>query len=172
MCTRSQDFGRNYEGDAKVKIPWVRPDLSGTRVLTMEWIDGLRCTDPAGIQSSGIDVDEFIRCGVVSGLRQLLEVGAWSGMRMLGARFGMHMLGACCACACCACAGFVLACSWAWIVGCHDTGCCLSLTGIMHQLPNVNSWACSSALQCMPGSNLKECKTRFGSARSSIDSPL
>jgi hypothetical protein len=40
----------------------------------MEWIDGLRCTDPRGIQSSGIDVDEFIRCGVVSGLRQLLEV--------------------------------------------------------------------------------------------------
>lgn len=56
-----------------MKIPWVRADLSGGRVLVMEWIDGLRCTDPAGIQASGIDVNEFIRCGVVSGLRQLLE---------------------------------------------------------------------------------------------------
>ena len=74
--TRAQDFGRNYAGDPKVKIPWVRADLSGGRVLVMEWIDGLRCTDPAGIQSSGIDVNEFIRCGVVSGLRQLLEVRA------------------------------------------------------------------------------------------------
>ena len=57
-----------------MKIPWVRRDLSGARILVMEWIDGLRCTNPRGIQSSGIDVDEFIRCGVVSGLRQLLEV--------------------------------------------------------------------------------------------------
>ena len=40
----------------------------------MEWIDGLRCTNPDGIRSSGVDVGEFIRCGVVSGMRQLLEV--------------------------------------------------------------------------------------------------
>ncbi len=39
----------------------------------MEWIDGLRCTDPAGIRASGLDLSQFIRCGVVSGLRQLLE---------------------------------------------------------------------------------------------------
>lgn len=69
-----QDFGANFKNDPKVKIPWVRRDLSGARILTMEWIDGLRCTDPAGIQASGIDLAEFIRCGVVSGLRQLLEV--------------------------------------------------------------------------------------------------
>lgn len=69
-----QDFGNNYAGDTKVKIPWVRRDLSGARVLVMEWIDGMRCTNIKGIQTSGIDVDEFIRCGVVSGLRQLLEV--------------------------------------------------------------------------------------------------
>ena len=69
-----QDFHRNFRNDPKVKIPWVRKDLSGGRMLTMEWIDGLRCTDPDGIRASGLDVDEFIRCGVVSGMRQLLEV--------------------------------------------------------------------------------------------------
>ena len=68
-----QDFGRNFANDATVKIPWVRPDLCGPRVLVMEWIDGLRCTDPAGIRASGLDLSQFIRCGVVSGLRQLLE---------------------------------------------------------------------------------------------------
>ena len=57
-----------------MKIPWVRRDLSGARILVMEWIDGMRCTNIRGIQTSGIDVNEFIRCGVVSGLRQLLEV--------------------------------------------------------------------------------------------------
>ena len=73
------DFGRNFAGDPTVKIPWVRPDLTARRVLVMEWIDGMRCTDPASILASGIDVDEFIRCGVVSGLRQLLEFGLFHG---------------------------------------------------------------------------------------------
>ena len=70
----AQDFYRNFSEDPKVKIPWVRRDLSGPRVLTMEWIDGIRCTDPVSIHASGMDVAEFIRCGVVTGLRQLLEV--------------------------------------------------------------------------------------------------
>ena len=77
--TWPQDFGNNYAGDSKVKIPWVRRDLCGARVLVMEWIDGLRCTNIRGIQTSGIDVNEFIRCGVVSGLRQLLEVSSLLG---------------------------------------------------------------------------------------------
>jgi len=41
----------------------------------MEWIDGLRCTDPEAIKASGINVDGFIRCGVV---------GAWAGAWCLG----------------------------------------------------------------------------------------
>jgi predicted unusual protein kinase regulating ubiquinone biosynthesis (AarF/ABC1/UbiB family) len=63
------DFGENFRADASVKIPAAFPALSSGRVLTMEWIDGIRCTDPAGIAAAGIDVEEFIRVGVVSGLR-------------------------------------------------------------------------------------------------------
>ncbi|KAK9785023.1 hypothetical protein WJX73_005206 [Symbiochloris irregularis] len=74
-----EDFNRNFKNDPKVKIPWVRRDLCGGRMLVMEWIEGLRCTNPQGIRTSGIDVDEFIRCGVVSGMRQLLEFGLFHG---------------------------------------------------------------------------------------------
>eukprot|EP00884_Botryococcus_braunii_P017323 jgi/Botrbrau1/4274/Bobra.0390s0014.1 len=74
-----EDFGKNFAGDSKVKIPWVRRDLCGPRLLVMEWVDGIRCTDPQGIKDAGIDVKEFIRCGVVSGLRQLLEFGLFHG---------------------------------------------------------------------------------------------
>jgi len=74
-----QEFYNNFKDDPTVKIPWVRPDLCGPQVLVMEWIDGIRCTDPDGIRASGLDVDEFIRCGVVSGLRQLLEFGLFHG---------------------------------------------------------------------------------------------
>lgn len=43
-----QEFYANFEGDPTVKIPWVRPDLCGPKVLVMEWVDGIRCTDPEG----------------------------------------------------------------------------------------------------------------------------
>ena len=32
------------------------------RLFQVEWIDGIRCTDVAGIKASGIDTAEFIRC--------------------------------------------------------------------------------------------------------------
>lgn len=69
-----QDFLENFKNDPTVKIPWVRRDLCRQRVLVMEWINGRRCTDPAGIRSSGLNVNSFIKGGVVSALRQLLEV--------------------------------------------------------------------------------------------------
>lgn len=41
-----EDFLENFEDDPTVKIPRVYKQLSGSRVLVMEWIDGIRCTDP------------------------------------------------------------------------------------------------------------------------------
>ena len=73
------EFYANFYGDAVVKIPKFFPEASGASVLTMEWIDGVRCTDPAGIRAAGVDVDNFIRVGVMSGLRQLLEFGLFHG---------------------------------------------------------------------------------------------
>lgn len=75
----AEDFGANFKGDPLVKIPWIRRDLSGPKVLVMEWIDGVRCTDVEALKSSGIDLQDFIRTGVVSGLRQLLEFGLFHG---------------------------------------------------------------------------------------------
>jgi hypothetical protein len=41
-----EDFLENFKDDPTVKIPRVYRQLSGSRVLVMEWIDGIRCTDP------------------------------------------------------------------------------------------------------------------------------
>lgn len=41
-----EDFLENFKDDPTVKIPRVYKKLSGARVLAMEWIDGIRCTDP------------------------------------------------------------------------------------------------------------------------------
>ena len=84
------DFYQNFENDPVVKIPKFYKELSGSKMLTMEWIDGVRCTDPRGIRESGIDVDEFIRVGVMSGLRQLLEFGLFLGDPHPGNIFAMR----------------------------------------------------------------------------------
>ena len=85
-----QDFYENFRGDQMVKIPKVYPELSGAKTLVMEWIDGIRCTDPGGISAAGIDIDTFIRRGVVSGLRQLLEFGLFHGDPHPGNIFAMR----------------------------------------------------------------------------------
>lgn len=41
-----EDFYANFLDDPTVKIPKAYRALSGKEVLVMEWIDGIRCTDP------------------------------------------------------------------------------------------------------------------------------
>ena len=41
-----EDFLENFKDDPTVKIPRVYKQFSGPRVLVMEWIDGIRCTNP------------------------------------------------------------------------------------------------------------------------------
>ena len=83
------DFYNNFENDPLVKIPKFYPEYSGKKVLVMEWIDGVRCTNPKEIRET-LDVDEFIRVGVVSGLRQLLEFGLFHGDPHPGNVFAMR----------------------------------------------------------------------------------
>lgn len=84
------DFYNNYLDDPYVKIPKVYPKFCTSKVLVMEWITGVRCTDPQGIRDAGIDIDEFIRVGVISGLRQLLEFGLFHGDPHPGNLFAMQ----------------------------------------------------------------------------------
>lgn len=62
-----------------MKIPKAYSSLCSESVLVMEWIDGVRCTDIDQVRRV-VNVEEFIRVGVVSGLRQLLEFGLFHGM--------------------------------------------------------------------------------------------
>ncbi len=92
----------------------------------MEWINGIRCTDPAAIRASGMDVAEFIRCGVVTGLRQLLEVS----IRLLLCCAVLCCAVLCCAVLCCA----VLCCAVGDVLLAADTqsGHAFSLAKLMY----------------------------------------
>ncbi|CAN1341427.1 Protein ACTIVITY OF BC1 COMPLEX KINASE 1, chloroplastic [Linum perenne] len=85
-----EDFLENFEGDPTVKIPMVYKKLSGSRVIVMEWIDGIRCTDPQAIKDAGIDVNGFLTVGVSAALRQLLEFGLFHGDPHPGNVFAMQ----------------------------------------------------------------------------------
>lgn len=85
-----EDFYENFKVDKTVKIPLVYKQLSGQQVLVMEWIDGIRCTDPQAIKNAGIDVEAFITVGVSAALRQLLEFGLFHGDPHPGNIFAMR----------------------------------------------------------------------------------
>ncbi|KAF4368634.1 protein ACTIVITY OF BC1 COMPLEX KINASE 1, chloroplastic [Cannabis sativa] len=85
-----EDFLENFKNDPTVKIPLVYKELSGRRVLVMEWIDGIRCTDPQAIKEAGIDLDGFLTVGVSAALRQLLEFGLFHGDPHPGNIFAMQ----------------------------------------------------------------------------------
>ncbi|XVF48158.1 hypothetical protein PTKIN_Ptkin03bG0168800 [Pterospermum kingtungense] len=85
-----EDFLENFKDDPPVKIPQVYKNLSGSRILVMEWIDGIRCTDPQAIKDAGIDVNAFLTVGVSAALRQLLEFGLFHGDPHPGNIFAMR----------------------------------------------------------------------------------
>ncbi|XP_014505042.1 protein ACTIVITY OF BC1 COMPLEX KINASE 1, chloroplastic isoform X1 [Vigna radiata var. radiata] len=85
-----EDFLENFKNDPTVKIPRVYKQFSGPRVLVMEWIDGIRCTNPQAIKEAGIDVDGFLTIGVSAALRQLLEFGLFHGDPHPGNIFAMR----------------------------------------------------------------------------------
>ena len=45
------------------------------RVLTMEWIDGVKLTDKPAMGAAGLSITEFVDIGIECTLRQLLEHG-------------------------------------------------------------------------------------------------
>ena len=71
----AKKFARNFAEDPEVKVPVVYDRYSSHRVLTLEWIDGIKLTDIAKLEAAGLDADNLIKIGVTSGLRQLLEYG-------------------------------------------------------------------------------------------------
>ncbi|XP_057424231.1 protein ACTIVITY OF BC1 COMPLEX KINASE 1, chloroplastic [Lotus japonicus] len=85
-----EDFLENFKNDPTVKIPLVYKQFCGPRVLVMEWIDGIRCTNPKAIKEAGLDVDGFLTVGVSAALRQLLEFGLFHGDPHPGNIFAMR----------------------------------------------------------------------------------
>jgi predicted unusual protein kinase regulating ubiquinone biosynthesis (AarF/ABC1/UbiB family) len=71
----AEKFASNFLGDPEVKVPCIYWHYTSHNVLTLEWINGYKLNDLETIRAAGLDLDNIVRIGVTSGLRQLLEHG-------------------------------------------------------------------------------------------------
>ncbi len=71
----AERFAQLYGHLKDIYVPHIYEEYTARRVLTMEWIEGIKLTKPEKIQSKGIDPSYLIEIGVQCSLRQLLEHG-------------------------------------------------------------------------------------------------
>ena len=74
-----QQFARNFRGNTHVRIPRCYPELSTSRVLTMEWLDGWRFSDPALRRDSPLDLAAVARHGADMYLEMIFLHGFYHG---------------------------------------------------------------------------------------------
>jgi ubiquinone biosynthesis protein len=74
-----QQFERNFAGSPHVRIPRLYPELSTSRVMTMEWLDGAKLCDPAVRQMPNVDVRQITRHGAEMYLEMIFHHGFYHG---------------------------------------------------------------------------------------------
>ncbi|MEM9771143.1 MAG: AarF/UbiB family protein, partial [Cyanobacteria bacterium P01_D01_bin.73] len=86
----AERFAANFQDDTSVKVPAIYWRYSSQRVLTLEWMDGIKLTDTKRVTEANLDQNELITIGVTSGLRQLLEYGFFHADPHPGNLFAMR----------------------------------------------------------------------------------
>ena len=71
----AEKFGVLHQHNARIAVPAIYHEATSRRVLTMEWIDGVKLTNLEGVREMGIDPDDMVEVGVNCSLQQLLEHG-------------------------------------------------------------------------------------------------
>ena len=66
-------FAENFVNDPTVKVPEVFWNLSSSRVLTTEFIEGIKISDKEKLLAAGFDVPTLVRRGGESVLKQVFE---------------------------------------------------------------------------------------------------
>jgi predicted unusual protein kinase regulating ubiquinone biosynthesis (AarF/ABC1/UbiB family) len=68
-------FRENFKDDPKVKVPLVYWDYTTRKVLTLEYLPGVKVDDRETLAEQGINLDQVIQTGICSYLKQLLIDG-------------------------------------------------------------------------------------------------
>jgi predicted unusual protein kinase regulating ubiquinone biosynthesis (AarF/ABC1/UbiB family) len=71
----AEKFAQFYSQQPGIYVPSIYWQFTAKRVLTMEWVDGVKLTELDKIKALGFDSREIIGVGVECSLRQLLDRG-------------------------------------------------------------------------------------------------
>ncbi len=71
----AEKFANLYGNIHNIKVPKIYRKYTSRRVLTMEWIFGIKLTEVETLKSLGLDPDYFITLGLECALQQLLGEG-------------------------------------------------------------------------------------------------
>ena len=74
-ANNANKFRDLHKHNAKIAVPIIYQHATSRRVLTMQWIDGVKLTNFEEVKKLGIDPNEMIEVGVNCSLQQLLEHG-------------------------------------------------------------------------------------------------
>ncbi|CAJ1783069.1 unnamed protein product [Sphenostylis stenocarpa] len=68
-------FKKLYADREDICVPDVFWDYTSAKVLTMEWVDGVKLNEQEAIERQGLKVLDLVNTGIQCSLRQLLEYG-------------------------------------------------------------------------------------------------
>jgi predicted unusual protein kinase regulating ubiquinone biosynthesis (AarF/ABC1/UbiB family) len=71
-AANAQRFNELYAGEKNIFVPKIYSDLTTSKVLTMEWVDGVRLTDKASLAEYNLDPSKLVDTLVQSSMRQIL----------------------------------------------------------------------------------------------------
>jgi predicted unusual protein kinase regulating ubiquinone biosynthesis (AarF/ABC1/UbiB family) len=74
-ATNAETFASLHAHNPRIAVPRIHRHATARRVLTMEWIDGVKLTNLEAVRELGIDPDDMVSVGVNCSLQQLLEHG-------------------------------------------------------------------------------------------------
>jgi predicted unusual protein kinase regulating ubiquinone biosynthesis (AarF/ABC1/UbiB family) len=71
----TEQFRANFQDVPGVEAPRLYPEFSSRRVLTTEFIHGIKITDKAALEDAGVDIHSLLSQGVRANLKSLFEHG-------------------------------------------------------------------------------------------------
>ncbi|BEV35380.1 AarF/UbiB family protein [Synechococcus sp. M16CYN] len=74
-AANAEKFARLHQKNNRIGVPKIYHKATSRRILTMEWIDGVKLTNLDAVREMGIDPDDIVEVGVNCSLQQLLEHG-------------------------------------------------------------------------------------------------
>ena len=74
-ASNAEKFRDLHKDNKKIAVPIIYREATSRRVLTMEWINGVKLTNIEAVKKLGIDPEEMVNIGVNCSLQQLLEHG-------------------------------------------------------------------------------------------------